>query len=87
MSVKNQSRPSGPTQVGSYTVTIDRDMCIGAATCAAIAAQTFNLDDDAKAIILSSAGKDDDTTVLEAAKACPVSAIMLTDSSGSQVFP
>ena len=73
--------------VGSYTVNIDRDLCIGAATCTAIAPQTFNLDNEAKAIIIESAGADDDEAVLEGAKACPVAAIQLVDGAGKQVFP
>jgi ferredoxin len=74
-------------QVGEYEVTVDRDLCIGAATCAAIAPQTFNLDNEAKAVILESAGVEDYATVLEAAKACPVAAITLKDVNGTVVFP
>lgn len=84
---KNAAHPSGPVTVGGYEVTVDRDLCIGAATCAALAPSTFNLDNEAKAIILDSAGADDDEAVLEAAKACPVAAITLKDSSGAVVYP
>lgn len=86
-SAKNAAHPSGPVSVGAYSVTIDRDLCIGAATCAALAPSTFNLDNEAKAIVLDSAGSDGDEAVLEAAKACPVAAISLKDSSGATVYP
>ncbi len=84
---KSTAHPSGPVSVGGYEVTIERDLCIGAATCAALAPSTFNLDNEAKAIILDSAGADDDSAVLEAAKACPVAAITLKDQSGAVVYP
>ncbi len=87
MNPKDQAHPSGPALVGTYMVHIDRDLCIGAATCAAIAPHTFNLDNDAKAIILDTAGSDDAATVLEAARACPVAAITLKDNDGHVVFP
>jgi ferredoxin len=50
-------------------------------------APTFNLDNDAKAIILDTAGSDDAATVLEAARACPVAAITLKDNDGHVVYP
>lgn len=87
MNPKDQAHPSGPTRVGSYMVQVDRDLCIGAATCAAIAPHTFNLDNEAKAIILEASGSDDDASVLEAARACPVAAITLKDNDGHVVYP
>lgn len=66
---------------------IDRNLCIGAATCIAIAPKAWALDDEAKAIILDTAGEESDQTLIEAAKGCPVAAIYLTDDTGKQVFP
>lgn len=74
-------------KVGSYYITIDRDLCIGAATCVAIAPLTFNLDEDAKAIMLDSTGGDSSQDVLDAAKSCPTAAIILEDEAGSKVYP
>jgi ferredoxin len=71
----------------AYKIVVDRNLCIGAGSCVAVAPQVFALDNEAKAIVLPSATQSDDSTVLEAAKSCPVAAIILTDESGKQVFP
>lgn len=69
------------------TMRIDRDLCIGAATCVALAPKAWALDDEAKAIILDSTEEETDETLLEAAKSCPVMAIFITDENGKQLYP
>lgn len=81
------SAPSGPTKVGKWTVTVDRNLCIGAASCVAVAPKTFALDNEAKAIILPTANEEVPQTILDAAKACPVAAIIVHDETGKQIFP
>jgi ferredoxin len=49
--LKDPQLPSGPVNVRTLRVKVDRDLCIGAATCIAIAEKSFNLDQDAKAAI------------------------------------
>lgn len=71
----------------AYKVTIDRILCIGAASCVAVAPQAFALDNEAKAIVLPGAENVDNETLLEAARACPVAAVIITDETGKQVFP
>ncbi|OGK17384.1 hypothetical protein A2774_03790 [Candidatus Roizmanbacteria bacterium RIFCSPHIGHO2_01_FULL_39_12c] len=66
---------------------VDRDLCIGAATCVAIAPKTFVLDSEAKAIILASADQDSDNVIIDAAKGCPVAAIIIEDQNGNKIFP
>lgn len=66
---------------------IDRNLCIGAATCVAIAPRAWALDNEAKAIILDTATEESDEALIEAAKGCPVLAIFITDASGKQIFP
>jgi len=73
--------------MATYKSKIDRDLCIGAATCIAIAPKAFALDDEAKAIILPTYDEQEDQTILESAKSCPVAAIIVTDASGKQLFP
>ncbi len=73
--------------MSKYKITVDRNLCIGAGSCVAVAPQTFALDNEAKAIVLDTASQEDDNTVLESAKACPVAAIILHDRSGKQVYP
>lgn len=66
---------------------IDRDLCIGAATCIALAPKAWALDDEAKAIILDTCEEESDEALIEAAKSCPVMAIFITDENGKQIFP
>ena len=84
MNPKDPNNPSGPVTVRGLTVKVDRDLCIGAATCAAIASKTFGLDEHSKAIILDTAGEDQDEQVLEAAKSCPVIAIIINNEKSKQ---
>ncbi len=84
---KDPNRPSGPVQIRNLKVHIDRDLCIGAATCAAIASHTFGLDSEAKAIVLDTAGKDSDEVIIDAARGCPVAAIIIENEKGERVYP
>lgn len=74
-------------KIRKLTMRIDRNLCIGAATCVAIAPKAWQLDNEAKAIILDTAGEETDDTLIEAAKGCPVMAIFITDETGKQIFP
>lgn len=74
-------------KIRKLTMRIDRSLCIGAATCVAIAPKAWALDNEAKAIILDSADQESDESLLEAAKSCPVMAIFITDENGKQLFP
>lgn len=79
--------PKVTRKIRKLTMKIDRSLCIGAATCVAIAPKAWALDNEAKAIILDTADQESDETLLEAAKGCPVMAIFLFDETGKQVFP
>lgn len=85
--VKDPNNPHGPIQVGNIKVKVDKDLCIGAATCVAIAPQTFLLDSEAKAIILDTAGNEKEETIIDAARGCPTAAIFIEDASGNKIFP
>lgn len=67
-------------------IEVDRELCIGAAPCVAVAGGVFQLDDEGKAYVVDPKGADDDTILL-AAQACPVLAIKLFDDNGVQIFP
>lgn len=84
---KDPANPSGPVKVRTLKVHVDRDLCIGAATCVAIAPQTFLLDSDAKAIIISTAEADGDEVIIDAARGCPTAAITIEDEQGNKIFP
>lgn len=85
--LKDTTKPSGPVKVRNWTIHVDRDLCIGAATCVAIASKTFVLDNEAKAVILKDADNELDNLILDAAKGCPVAAIIIKDEKGEQIFP
>ena len=70
-----------------YRITIDRNLCIGAASCVALAMKTFALDDENKAIVLEGEGDPPDAIKL-AAESCPTKAIVLVDEdTGEQEYP
>ena len=88
MALKDESKPGGPvTFKDGWTVEVDHNVCIGAAPCTAMAPNTFALDDNGKAVILSTVDADDQETILNAARGCPVGAIRIKDAAGKQVFP
>jgi ferredoxin len=67
-------------------VKVDRNLCIGAASCVVIAPKVFQLDAEAKAEVVDEKGADD-ATILDAAKSCPVLAIIIEDDDGNQIWP
>ena len=84
------------------TLTIDRDKCIGAASCVAVYPDVFEIDAEVKAVLKlkdgssTSANTDitaldvtsvDDDTLMLAAQSCPTAAIILYDENGTQVYP
>lgn len=85
--LKSPQHPSGPVTVRDMTFHVDRDLCIGAATCVAIAPNTYIMDSEAKAIILDTADQDTDDAILDAARGCPTAAIIVQDKDGHQIFP
>ena len=85
--LKDSKNPSGPVIIHKYKVWVDRELCIGAATCIAVAPNTFELDNEAKAVVLETADKDTIETIIESAKACPGAAVIIEDEKGKRIFP
>jgi ferredoxin len=67
-------------------IVVDRDLCIAAISCIAVAETTFQLDDESKVVVIDAQAADD-ATLIAAAESCPTTAIMLFDNSGVQVCP
>ena len=86
--VKDAAKPHGPIALSNgWTVEVDKNVCIGAAPCVGVAPKTFELNDEAKAVILATCTEDDVETILNAARSCPVSAIIVKNEKGETVFP
>jgi len=74
-------------QIGRYKVKIDRDLCIGAASCVAVSPAVFELDAEKKAVVVKGAS-DAEENILMAAQSCPTKAIIITDAETDQpVWP
>ncbi len=67
-------------------IVVDRDLCIGAASCIAVSGTTYELDNENKAVV-TGADSVDDATLIMSAESCPTRAILLFDKEGKQVFP
>jgi len=70
----------------ALTIKVDEEECIGCGECAEAAPNTFELNDDNVAVVKDPQG-DDEQTVVEAAKNCPVEAITVTNEEGEQLAP
>jgi len=73
---------------GDITITIDKDVCVGAGQCALTAPGVFTQDDDGYSEVLP--GKEDgggDPLAREAARACPVSAITVSEKGATPTGP
>jgi len=59
-------------------ITIDRDKCVGAAVCVAIAPEVFELDDEDKSKVIDAEGAPIED-IKEAADRCPTGAITVEE--------
>lgn len=81
------NQPNDNDQKKRYKIKVDRNLCIGAASCVALAMKTFALDPENKAIVLDEDG-DDAEAVKLAAESCPTKAIILENvETGEQEYP
>jgi ferredoxin len=67
-------------------IVVDRDLCIGAASCIAVAGGTYELDGETKAVVTNADDTSDETLIMSA-ESCPTRAILLFDKEGKQIFP
>lgn len=67
-------------------VRIIRSECCGNAQCCEIAPDVFALDSQKKAVVLDPEAAPPET-LIEAAEACPCTAIVVMDDEGNEVFP
>lgn len=82
--IKEYARNKEGSNIGK--IVVDRDLCIGAASCIAVSGATYELDNENKAVVIG-ADAADDATLMMSAESCPTKAILLYDKSGNKVFP
>jgi len=83
----NQVVATLPKDKSKYKIEVVRSLCIGAASCVAVAPNTFELDDENIAVVKSGEHDSDESNLL-AAQSCPTKAIVITDlETGQQVYP
>lgn len=82
-------------------ITVDPDLCIGAASCVTIDPSTFVMNDENKAEVLDhgqdhgapsyereiEVTEDEKETIILAAQSCPTLAIFVHDEAGTQLYP
>jgi ferredoxin len=89
---KNQADQPTPNKthvkdVGKYRIEVIREKCISAASCVAIAPETYQLDEEDIAYVADQKGDTPDLQLL-GAQSCPTAAIIVTDTeTGEQVWP
>lgn len=67
-------------------IEIDRDLCIGAASCIALAPGTFELDAEGKAMVKDLSAHTQEE-LRAAVESCPTKAIRAYDEEGNQLYP
>jgi len=67
-------------------IVVDRDLCIAAVSCIAVADAMYQLDNESK-VIVTDANAVDDETLIMSAESCPTKAIHLFDKAGNKIFP
>jgi ferredoxin len=67
-------------------ITVDRELCQGIGNCVAVAPGVFKLDKDNKAVA-NNVRSISPEKLREAAESCPLSAIILQDDQGEQIYP
>ena len=67
-------------------IIVDRDLCIGVASCVTVSPATYKLDSENKAIVIDPNAASDEE-IMMAAQSCPTKAIILIDKSGKQIYP
>ena len=69
-----------------YRIKVDRSLCSGFGECVGLAPEVFRLGADNISVVVDAEGADDEA-ILDAARACPVDAITVTDEYGDQLWP
>jgi ferredoxin len=86
MSNKNGQDSFATNPESKVRIKVINNLCISAATCVIKAPNTFDLDEDGIAYVKEGTW-DDAHTVIEGARSCPTTAIIVEDLEGNQIYP
>lgn len=67
-------------------IIVDKDACIGSATCVVIAPNAFELDTDGISQPKDTFTQHTDEELINAARSCPTQAIKLFDAQGNEIL-
>ena len=67
-------------------IKVDRSLCISVASCVQADPESFELDEEGIAIVKNPTSNNKEK-ILQAAKSCPVNAIIVYDDAGQQIWP
>lgn len=67
-------------------VEVKRSLCISVAACVQTDPETFELDDEGIAVVKGPTSNNKEK-ISQAAKSCPVNAIIVYDDDGKQIWP
>ena len=71
----------------ALAIRVDHDLCSTCDVCTSLAPNTFELDDEGKAVVKDPEGDPRDI-IIDAAEGCPVEAIFMRDGeTGEQLVP
>ncbi|WP_235482121.1 ferredoxin [Streptomyces roseoverticillatus] len=68
--------PGAAADAKAWRVAVDRGACLGSGICAALAPESFRLEDERSRPLREAAGPDE--ALLDAADSCPAAAITVT---------
>ncbi|MGH7481849.1 MAG: ferredoxin [Longimicrobiales bacterium] len=74
-------------RVGSYTVRIDRLLCVGFGDCIEAAPEVFAFDDDGIVRFVDETPAVERARLVHACDVCPVDALTVIDAAGVQLVP
>jgi ferredoxin len=84
--MKNGQNSFTANKESKLKIKVINDLCISAATCIIQAPSTFDLDEDGIAYVKIGTW-DDAVEIIDAAKSCPTTAIIIENESGEQIYP
>jgi ferredoxin len=72
--------------IGDLRVAINRDLCVGFAQCVDVSDEAFEMGDD-DVVVFHAPERVSRERLIEACRSCPVEALRVIDTDGTQLAP